>query len=185
MNVLMGDRIILRNWEKKDCQDLFEYASLSNIGPTVGWQPHKNVDESKKIIEKFINDDDVYALELKSEKKVIGSVGFHNRNFDSKYDNISKREITIVINPMYWNNGYAHEASNLLIDYAFNVLGLDMVWMCCNVNNKKSQKICNKQHYIYVCTKDVILQRLDNKKVRMKYYVLFKNTYNKKDNMGK
>jgi hypothetical protein len=54
-----------------------------------------------------------------------------------------------------------------------------MVWMCCNVNNKKSQKICKKQNYIYACTKDVVLERVNNKKIKMKYYVLFKNDYNK------
>lgn len=176
---LIGGRIILRNWEKKDYNDLFEYASLSNIGPMVGWQPHKSIAESKEIIKKFITDDDVYALELAKEKKVIGSVGFHNRSFDSKYDNFNKREITIVINPKYWNNGYAYEASNLLIEYAFNHIGLDMVWMCCNVNNKKSQNICNKQHYIYVCTKNIIMERVNNKKVKMKYFVLFNKDYNK------
>ena len=177
MNKLIGDRIILRNWKKKDCNDLFEYASMPNIGPTVGWQPHKNIDESIKIIEKFIADDDVYALELKEEKKVIGSVGFHNRSFDSKYNNKNKREITIVINPIYWNKGYAYEASNLLIEYAFNNLGLDMVWMCCNEKNEKSQTICQKQHYTYVSTKDVVLERVNNKKVKMKFFVLSKKDY--------
>ena len=91
MNRLIGNRIILRNWQKVDCKDLYEYASLPNIGPMVGWQPHKNIDESIKIVEKFINDDDVYALELIEEKKVIGSVGFHNRSFDSKYDKKNKK----------------------------------------------------------------------------------------------
>lgn len=174
MKVLIGDRIILRNWTKEDSKDLFEYASLPYIGPTVGWQPHKNINESEKIINQFIKDDDVYALELKSKKKVIGSVGFHNRNFDSKYDHFSKREITVVINPLYWNNGFAYEASNLLIKHAFNDLELDMVWMCYNVDNKKSKKICKKQHYSYVCTKEVIMQRVNNKKVIMKFFVLFR-----------
>lgn len=178
MNTLKGNRIVLRNWKENDYNDLFEYASLPDIGPMVGWQPHKDIDESKEVIRKFINDDDVYALELIEENKIIGSVGFHNRNFDQKYNSINKREITIVINPMYWNNGYAYEASNILIDYAFNKLGLDMVWMCCNINNNKSKKICNKQHYSYACTKDVILQRLNNKQVKMEYYILTKNDYN-------
>lgn len=177
MNKLTGDRIILRDWKIDDCTDLYEYASLPNVGPTVGWQPHKNIAESKDIIKKFITDNDVYAMELKKEKKVIGSVGFHNRNFDEKYESKKKREITIVINPLYWNNGYAYEASNLLIDYAINDLKLDMVWMCCNINNNKSQKICSKQKYTYVCTKDVTMQRLNNKKVKMNYYVLFKSDY--------
>lgn len=179
MNKLTGNRIILRNWQKEDYNDLYEYASLPNIGPMVGWQPHENIDESIRIVEKFITDDDVYALELIEEKKVIGSVGFHNRSFDSKYDKKNKREITMVINPLYWNKGYAYEASNLLIDYAFNDLGLDMVWMCCNVNNKKSKKICQKQNYIYACTKDVVLERVNNQKVKMQYYVLSKDDYNK------
>lgn len=179
MNTLKGDRIVLRNWKENDYNDLFEYASLPDIGPVVGWQPHKDINESKEIIKKFINDDDVYALELIEENKIIGSVGFHNRNFDQKYDNVKKREITIVINPMYWNNGYAYEASNILIDYAFDKLGLDMVWMCCNINNNKSKKICNKQHYRYICTKNVILKRLNNKQVKMEYYILTKNNYNK------
>ena len=67
MKELEGKRIKLRNWNKSDLVDLYEYACLPDIGPKAGWTPHKNIDESSKIIDLFISNNDVYAIELKKK----------------------------------------------------------------------------------------------------------------------
>ena len=38
-------------WNKKDAPDLFEYAKNPNVGPWAGWKPHRDVAESRMIIE--------------------------------------------------------------------------------------------------------------------------------------
>ena len=172
MHEIDGIRLKLRNWRLEDYMDLFEYASLSDIGPKAGWNPHKNIDESKKVIKRFIDSDEVYAIELKDNEKVIGSIGVHNRNLNRKYRNLKQREIAIVLNPKYWNNGYANESINMLIDYGFKVMKLDIIWMSHHLGNYQSEKMIKKCNFKYIFQKEVILERINNKKVKMLYYIL-------------
>lgn len=171
MKELERNRIKLRKWRLEDCEDLYEYASLPNIGPNAGWQPHKDINESKEIIKNFIKEEEVYAIEIKSLNKVIGSIGFHNRKIDEKYKKYKQREIAVVINPKYWGNEYAGEAINLLINYGFEVLKIDFVWMCHHLENRNSKRMIEKCKFDYVFEKDVTLERLNNKTVRMLYYI--------------
>lgn len=172
MKELIGNRLKIRKWKLKDYKDLYEYASLPNIGPRAGWNPHKNTSESKKIIQNFIEENEVYAVEIKKDCKVIGSIGFHNRIIDKKYEHFKQREIAIVLNPKYWGNGYAEEAIDLLIEYGFNILKLDFIWMCHHSDNNNSRRMIEKCKFKYLFEKYVILERVDNKKVRMLYYIL-------------
>lgn len=71
MEALETDRLILRDWKLSDSEDMFEYAQSELVGPNAGWKPHKSIDESEEIIKGFIIKNDVYAIELKSENKVI------------------------------------------------------------------------------------------------------------------
>jgi len=121
-------RLTLRKWCLSDSKDLFEYARSELVGPNAGWQSHKNEDESKKIIEMFINDNDVLAIELKSEDKVIGSIGFHDRKPDQNNNSSKQCEIGFVLNPKYWGNGFIPESVNKLLDMGFNEMGMEYIF---------------------------------------------------------
>lgn len=55
--------------------DFYEYASVDGVGQMAGWNPHKSKEESQEILKLFIEDRNVFALELKANRKVIGSIG--------------------------------------------------------------------------------------------------------------
>ncbi len=84
MKTLITNRLILREWKETDSKDLYEYAKSELVGPNAGWPPHKNEEESKEIIKMFLNNSDTYAIVLKSENKVIGSIGLHDRKPDDR-----------------------------------------------------------------------------------------------------
>ncbi len=44
----------------------------------------------------------------------------------------------------HWGKGYAVEASNALVDYAFSVLKLHRVWGQCHIDNRASQRVMTK-----------------------------------------
>lgn len=71
-----------------------------------GWPHHTDKEVSKTILNKFIKDDDVYALVLKENNKVIGSLGIHNRTMDENYKANIQREIGYVLSKTYWGNGF-------------------------------------------------------------------------------
>lgn len=58
-------RLIIRRWTLADAEALFKYASDPDIGPAAGCPPHKDVEESRKIIKEVFNNQYTWAMELK------------------------------------------------------------------------------------------------------------------------
>ena len=176
MDILNSERLILRAWKESDSSDLYEYAKSDLVGPNAGWKPHKSEEESKEIIKMFIANN-IYAIVLKSENKVIGGIGLHNRKPDEKNYDLEQREIGYVLNPLYWGNGYVPEAVNCLINYAFNELDLDLIWCGHFDFNNNSKRVIEKCGFNYKFTKDEKLKLLDNKEVKTLYYNILKSDY--------
>ena len=40
------ERLLLREWCLSDVDDMYEYASVPDVGERAGWPPHKNKEES-------------------------------------------------------------------------------------------------------------------------------------------
>ena len=177
MELLETERLILRSWSENDYLDLHEYASDNRVGPNAGWPAHKNEEESKKIIEMFMKDDDSYAIVLKSENKVIGGIGMHKRTPDEKLKYLKQREIGYVLNPKYWGNEYVPEAVKSLIKCGFDKLNLDLIWCGHFDFNIKSKRVVEKCGFNYKFNCDKALELLDNKVVNELFYNIFKSEY--------
>ena len=174
---LNSERLILRNWQESDSSDLYEYAKSELVGPNAGWKPHHNEEESKEIIKMFIKNNDSYAIVLKSENKVIGSIGLHNRKPDETLNDLEQREIGYVLNPNYWGNGFIPEAVNCLLNYGFNELNLDLIWCGHFDFNNNSKRVNEKCGFNYQFTKREKRKLLDNQEVNTLYYNLSKAEY--------
>lgn len=72
------DRLILRAWKETDLDDFYEYASVEGVGEMAGWKHHESIDVTKKILQSFISEKNVFAIVYKENNKVIGSLGLHN-----------------------------------------------------------------------------------------------------------
>lgn len=177
MTIIESKRIILRPWEENDLNDLYEYASNELVGPSAGWPVHKSIDDSKMILRHFIKNDEVFAIVLKAEDKVIGSIGLHRRIPDKELDKLNQRELGFVLNPKYWGQGIMGEAVNDLYDYGFNELNLDLIWCCHYKENNNSKRVVEKCGLKYKFTKDKVLELLGNKEVKALYYNLSKEGY--------
>ena len=70
------ERLLLRPWRINDAELLFEYAKDPEVGTAAGWPPHKNIEESKMIIEKILMNDQTWAIELKNSGQMIGCIGY-------------------------------------------------------------------------------------------------------------
>ena len=174
---LNSERLILRNWQESDSSDLYEYAKSELVGPNAGWKPHQNEEESKEIIKMFIKNNDSYAIVLKSENKVIGSIGLHHRKPDETHNDLKQREIGYVLNPNYWGKGFIPEAVNCLLNYGFNELNLDLIWCGHFDFNNNSKRVNEKCGFNYQFTKREKRKLLDNQEVNTLYYNLSKAEY--------
>ncbi|WP_425449084.1 GNAT family N-acetyltransferase [Dethiothermospora halolimnae] len=177
MKTLITDRLILREWKESDSKDLYEYAKSELVGPNAGWPPHKSEEESKEIIKVFIENQEVYAIVLKSEDKVIGGIGLHNRKPDKSLTHLKQREIGYVLNPKYWGRGITPEAVRGLIKYGFDELNLDLIWCGHYDFNHNSKRVVEKCGFKYRFKRKRTLELLDDKEVINLYYSILKEEY--------
>ena len=103
INVIVEtERLILRRYVEGDAQDLYEYLSNPEV---VKYEPYKPMDpdEVKSNLAWRISTDEMIAVELKSNHKMIGNVYLGKREFDAL-------EMGYVFNQDYWGKGYAKES---------------------------------------------------------------------------
>ena len=48
--IIETSRLILRPWQERDADSLYEYAKDPAVGPIAGWPPHTSVENSREII---------------------------------------------------------------------------------------------------------------------------------------
>lgn len=165
------ERMILRPWQETDLLDFNEYARVDGIGQRCGWLPHKSLEESKMILRMFMQEKRTFALELKENGKVIGSIGLEARDADLGIgDHLMGREIGYVLNKDYWGLGLMPEAVLSVIDYCFKELDFD--WLTCGhfVWNDQSRRVCEKCGFRFV--KDVIHHTRFGTEEPTKLYIL-------------
>lgn len=170
--VLETERLILRAWKETDLEDFYEYASVDGVGQMAGWEPHKSLQESKQILDMFIREKKTFALELKKNHKVVGSLGVENLSLllDAKYENKAGREIGYVLSKDYWGKGLMPEAVKRVIEFCF-VEGKYDYLICSHwIENRQSQRVIEKNGFQFV--KDAMRKTLNGEERLSKYYVL-------------
>ena len=140
-------RLILRPFKQSDLDDFYEYASVDGVGEMAGWKHHESKDESQSILDLFINEDKTFAIVLKENNKVIGSLGVEEYGMEealSEFYEYQGREIGYVLSKDYWGKGLMPEAVKAAIDYLFNVQKLDFLTCGYYEFNSQSKKVQEK-----------------------------------------
>lgn len=150
--VLETDRLLLREWNEADLADLFEYAKVDGVGQMAGWNPHTSIQESKTILEMFIQGKMTFALELKENHKVIGSLGLETLSLSlgDEYENLAGREIGYVLSKDYWGKGLMPEAVNSVIQFCFEKENYDYLMCSHFVINSQSKRVIEKSGFRFV-----------------------------------
>lgn len=135
MTIAETERLILRRYEERDLQDLYEYLSNSKV---VAYEPYKTmtIEEVKDNLTWRISTDEMIAVELKATKKMIGNVYLGKRDFETL-------EIGFVFNEGYWGNGYAKESCKKMIELAFHN-GIHRIYAECDPANQNSWELLER-----------------------------------------
>lgn len=149
--ILKTDRLILRPWRMDDLKDFNEYASVDGVGQMAGWKPHESMEESQKILTKFIEQKKTFALEYQG--RVIGSLGieYHEKRVP-EHEGKRYREIGFVLAKPYWGQGLMPEAVKEVIRYLFEEVGLDVLFcghFLWNDRSRRVQEKCGFRHYSF------------------------------------
>lgn len=138
-SILESGRIILRPFEWKDLDDVYEYLSDDLVTLYLNFPTYQNKEDAVEAMKLYYLDKPgVFAIELKNEKKCIGCVDL--RVF-SEHD---KASFGFVLNRGYWNQGYMTDALRLILEYAFVEMKLNRVEATHYVGNEGSGRVMQK-----------------------------------------
>lgn len=139
------ERLILRPWRQSDLEDFFEYASVDGVGQMAGWQPHESLEKSQQILDLFISGKETFALELRENGKVIGSLGLEESDrTPADIENLQGREIGYVLSKDYWGKELMSEAVKAVTAYCFDTLHFDFLLCGHYTWNRQSQRVIEK-----------------------------------------
>ena len=151
--VIETERLLLRPFAPSDLCDFYEYASVEGVGEMAGWKHHESIAKSQEILDIFIKEDKTFAIVLKENNKVIGSLGIEKYGMEhalTEFDGYIGREIGYVLSKSYWGKGLMPEAVRAIIRYLFDDLHFDFL-LCgyydFNIQSKKVQEKCGFKPY--------------------------------------
>ena len=138
---LRTERLTLRPWRQSDLNDFFEYASVDGVGQMAGWLPHKDAQQTQKILDSFIEKKKTFALDFQG--KVIGSLGveYYDEKESPELDLLRTRALGFVLSKDYWGKGLMPEAVNAVIRWLFEEEKLDAI-ICAHFDwNTRSARV--------------------------------------------
>ncbi len=166
------ERLILRAFQVSDLNDLYEYSRVPGVGEMAGWSHHESMEESKTILKWFIEGKRTFALVLKDNGKVIGSLGIDPRDDDEGLpQHLQGREIGYVLSKDYWGKGLMPEAVSAVIDYCFRILSYDYLFCGHFDHNDRSRRVVEKSGFSYL--KDTVSETARGVTEQGKLYVMY------------
>ena len=145
---LETERLILRNFIESDLEDYWEYAQMKSVGPRAGWKAYTDKEKARERLLVESTKINQFAIVLKSENKVIGSVELMDCKHD-RYKNLviedGAKEIGAVLSEKYWGCGYMPEAVKEIMRYAFVDLNVPVIYCGhakANTNSSRLQDKC-------------------------------------------
>lgn len=136
---IMCKRIKLRPFHLEDAEGVYSYASDKKTVEFLTFPIHQDISQSEKVIKEFfLGKEGVYAIELISEKKLIGCIDLRLQ------EEHNKASFGYVINRNYWGQGYATEALNAILGLCFKTLKLGRVESTHYIGNEGSGRVMQK-----------------------------------------
>jgi RimJ/RimL family protein N-acetyltransferase len=144
--ILETKRLLLRPAQEKDAKGLAEGLNNKGMNKFVLGIPYPYTEENAKQYIKYASktheNKEIFFIELKKEKKIIGVIDIHA---------IDKKQRTAStgswIGKNYQGNKYITEAKIAINDYVFNKLNIRKLWTNILVNNIASIKTQEKVGY--------------------------------------
>ena len=181
MQRIETERLILRGPTEQDADDLYRYAVDPDVGPRAGWKPHENREESLSLIRVFIENDNVFALEQKSDNRMIGTLGLHH---DKCRTLPNVRAIGYALAKDCWGKGYMSEAVKRVLRFGFEEMDLVLISISHYTFNDRSRRVIEKCCFVYEGTLRQTFLRYDGAVFDEAFYSLTKDEWLKQQANG-
>jgi len=156
--ILETNRLILREIDFIDEQDLFEMDSDPDVHLYIENNPVKSIEEIRKVIELLKlqyqeNGIARWAVVDKITNECLGWAGL--KYFKQALNNHSNfYELGYRFKKKHWGKGYATESSIAILDYGFNTLNTDTIYAITDPRNANSIKVLTKLGFNFIETFD-------------------------------
>lgn len=145
MSVINTKRLLLREINEQDIDDIFEYACSPHVGSNAGWKPHESKEETLEVMKAiFLDQDGIWGIV--ESGKLIGSVGLIK---DPKRENQKVRMLGYALGDKHWGKGFMTEAVNAVLRYGLEELKLDLISAYCYPFNERSKNVLKKCGFCY------------------------------------
>lgn len=144
LTIMETERTVIREITVNDLPELYELYDDDEIREFL--EPLYKYEEERVFTEKYI--DEVYGLYGyglwvvfdKKDGRLIGRAGIGIRNIDGKDEN----ELGYIIKKEYRNKGYCTEICSAILEYSWNELGFDRMYIVTELRNLISVRIAEK-----------------------------------------
>ncbi len=139
------ERLILRRFTINDAEDMYNnWASNPNVNKFLTWPLHPNADFTRSLIEGWVSgykDGGCFnwAIEYRENSNVIGNISVVELN-----EKLEAAEIGYCMCEDYWGRELMPEALKAVMDYLFDVVGLNRVGARHDIHNEKSGRVMDK-----------------------------------------
>ena len=140
---------MLRQWR---IEDRLDFAKINADPVVMAYYPDiLTAEQSNAMVDKLESlilqrGWGFWAVELISDKSLVGFVGLHEPTYDLPVTPCV--EIGWRLAKEHWGKGYATEAAKVSLDVAFNTLGLSEVYSFASVSNARSRAVMERLNMI-------------------------------------
>ncbi len=141
------ERLLLRQWRDDDCP-VFARLNADPIamryfpGVLSVQESYDQADKLRSLVAK--QGWGLWAVELKFTGEFIGMTGLHLQDTDSGFPHAPLTEIGWRLLPSHWGKGFAPEAAQRALRFAFEQLDLSVVYAFTAKSNTQSQRVMIK-----------------------------------------
>ena len=130
-------RLVLREFRRDDAARVFEYQSGYEGSPAT-------LEDAQRLVDLFCQwagevPRSKYQLAIALDGRVIGTCGVRKETPDA-----SVAEFGCELDREHWGRGYAHEAAEAMLRFAFDELGVERVIARTTPNNAAAIRLAEK-----------------------------------------
>lgn len=170
-------RLVLRQFEQNDAERLHELCSQPYI---LKWMPdwERSIEQRKEWLDWVIKQYNIatketarimLAVTLKETGTLLGMVGIGNKE---EVDN--EIEIAYFVSEEYSGKGYITEAAKVMLQWAFETLGMEYIIAIVETDNYASLRVVEKCGFEKLGTR-MILNSGETQEKPFFYYKLYNN----------
>ncbi|HPB18727.1 MAG TPA: GNAT family protein [Candidatus Cloacimonas sp.] len=138
---LIGEKCYLSPVCLDDVEKYTEWLNDMEIGQFVTLSDTVlDIDKESALLRKLMDNDYIFAIVEKDTNKVIGNCGIHNVSQVHRNASLG----IFIGEKTFWNQGIGAEATNLLLDFAFNILNLHNIYLSVLSYNKRAIRCYEK-----------------------------------------